>query len=361
MRPQWMLKMSRPAISSTTACTSTVRNTATNLPAMIVPCRVGVVNRRGMVPSRSSVRIVRATLAAPKNMKKIIMPARMEPVTLTSVAGLADLRRALGDLEPGRDAARVGERLGRAGGHHGRGGAAGVPQGDGAGGGRAGAVEVGEHLADDALDDGAADLGGRVLVQLDLARGGGVAAVDDRGEVGGDDDGHLGVAVVDGLARGVRGRRGLRGEDVREVLAGEDLLDGGAGVLAGLGAALVQVRDHDLGRGDVEPAAPAEGEAEQGGQPQRRHQHHDQRRAVAQRAAQVLPGDGEDLAHCLLSESPAGQVQEHHLEVRLGDVDLRDARAGRGRRFEQPRQHLVRVLREQHGLILFDVDLLDAR
>ena len=51
---------------------------------MITPCRVGVVNRRGMVPSRSSVRIVRATLAAPKNMKKTIMPERMEPVTLTS-------------------------------------------------------------------------------------------------------------------------------------------------------------------------------------------------------------------------------------------------------------------------------------
>ena len=37
-----------------------------------------------MVPSRSSVRIVRATLAAPKNMKKIIMPERIDPVTLTS-------------------------------------------------------------------------------------------------------------------------------------------------------------------------------------------------------------------------------------------------------------------------------------
>ena len=35
----------------------------------------------------------------------------------------------------------------------------------------------------------------------------GVAAVDDGAEVRGDDDGHLGVAVVDGLARGVRGRR----------------------------------------------------------------------------------------------------------------------------------------------------------
>ena len=42
------------------------------------------------------------------------------------------------------------------------------------------------------------------------------------------------------------------------------------------------------------------------------------------------------------------------------DVDLGDARAGRGRRLEQPRQHLVRVLREQHGLVFLDVDLLDA-
>ena len=75
-------------MSSTIACTSTVTNTETNLPAMIVPCRVGVVNRRGMVPSRSSVRIVRATLAAPKNMKKIIMPARIWPVTLTSFSVL---------------------------------------------------------------------------------------------------------------------------------------------------------------------------------------------------------------------------------------------------------------------------------
>ena len=51
---------------------------------MIAPCRVGVVNMRGMVPSRSSARILRATLAAPKNMKKIIMPARIWPVTPTS-------------------------------------------------------------------------------------------------------------------------------------------------------------------------------------------------------------------------------------------------------------------------------------
>ena len=84
--PHWMPKIRRPAMSSTTACASTVRNTETNLPPMIVPCRVGVVNRRGMVPSRSSVRIVRAALPAPKNMKKIIMPERMDPVTLTSVS-----------------------------------------------------------------------------------------------------------------------------------------------------------------------------------------------------------------------------------------------------------------------------------
>ena len=56
-------------------------------------------------------------------------------------------------------------------------------QGDGAGGGRAGAVEVGQHLPDDALDDGAADLAGRVLVQLDLAGRRRVAAVDDGAEV----------------------------------------------------------------------------------------------------------------------------------------------------------------------------------
>ena len=89
--------------------------------------------------------------------------------------------------------------------------------------------------------------------------------------------------------------RRARLEHVLEVLAREDALDGGAGVLAGLGAALVQVRHHDLGGGDVEAAAAAEGEAEQGGERQRRDQHHDQRRQVAQRAAQVLPGDGEDL------------------------------------------------------------------
>ena len=100
-------------MSSTIACTSTVTNTETNLPAMIVPCRVGVVNRRGMVPSRSSVRIVRATLAAPKNMKKIIMPARMWPVTLTSVSVLPACRRALADLQAGRDAAGVAERARR--------------------------------------------------------------------------------------------------------------------------------------------------------------------------------------------------------------------------------------------------------
>ena len=49
-----------------------------------------------MVPSRSSVRIVRATLAAPKNMKKIIMPARMEPVTLTSLLRRAGLAASAG-------------------------------------------------------------------------------------------------------------------------------------------------------------------------------------------------------------------------------------------------------------------------
>ena len=107
-----MQKIRRPAMSSTTACTSTVTNTATNLPPMIVPCRVGVVNRRGMVPSRSSVRMVRATLAAPKNMKKIIMPERTAPVTLTSFSVLPTLRRALRDLQAGGDAAVVAERLG---------------------------------------------------------------------------------------------------------------------------------------------------------------------------------------------------------------------------------------------------------
>ena len=35
--------------------------------------------------------MVRATLAAPKNMKKIIMPERMEPVTLTSAPDLPTL------------------------------------------------------------------------------------------------------------------------------------------------------------------------------------------------------------------------------------------------------------------------------
>ena len=34
-----------------------------------------------------------------------------------------------------------------------------------------------------------------------------------------------------------------------------------------------------------------------GGQSQRRQQHHGQRRHVAHRAAQVLPGDGDDAAH----------------------------------------------------------------
>ena len=42
--------------------------------------------------------------------------------------------------------------------------------------------------------------------------------------------------------------------------------------------------------------AAAEGEAQQGGQSQRRQQHHGQRRHVAHGAAQVLPGDGEDAA-----------------------------------------------------------------
>ena len=83
-------------MSRTTACSSTVTKTPTNLPPMITPWRVGVVNRRGMVPSRSSVRIVRATLAAPKNMKKIIMPERMEPVTLTSFS----VAPALGERWP---------------------------------------------------------------------------------------------------------------------------------------------------------------------------------------------------------------------------------------------------------------------
>ena len=81
--------------------TKTVEEHGANLPPMIVPCRVGVVNRRGSVPSRSSVRIVRATLEAPKNMKKIIMPARIWPVTLTFLLRLAGLRGALAELQAG--------------------------------------------------------------------------------------------------------------------------------------------------------------------------------------------------------------------------------------------------------------------
>ena len=149
---------------------------------MIVPCRVGVVNRRGMVPSRSSVRMVRATLAAPKNMKKIIMPARIWPVTLTSFSVLpacgerwliwrpAETPPAWLNCSAAVPASLRGRRVAR------RVGA----QGDGAGRGRAGAVEVGEHLPDHALDDGAADLAGRVLVELDLARRRRVAAVARR-------------------------------------------------------------------------------------------------------------------------------------------------------------------------------------
>ena len=68
------------------------------------------------------------------------------------------------------------------------------------------------------------------------------------------------------------------------------------------GRRLVQVREGHLGGGDLEAvAAAAEGEAQQAGQRQRRHQHHHQRRHVARRAAQVLQGDGEDLASRIAS------------------------------------------------------------
>src|SRR5664280_2668921 len=52
------------------------------------------------------------------------------------------------------------------------------------------------------------------------------------------------------------------------------------------------------------------------------------------------------------AQGPAGEVQEDHLEVGLGDAHLSDARAGRGGRLEEPRQHLVGVLDEEHGVLL---------
>src|SRR5450756_1036465 len=62
----------------------------------------------------------------------------------------------------------------------------------------------------------------------------------------------------------------------------------------------------------------------------------------------------------LLPQRPAGEVQEHHLQVGLGDVHLGDARACRSGRLEEPRQDLVGVLHQQHRTVFVDHRLGDA-
>ena len=64
-----------------------------------------------------------------------------------------------------------------------------------------------------------------------------------------------------------------------------------------------------------------------------RDQHHGQPREAAVDVADVLPGDAEgphvgSPRSALVSEGAAGEVQEHHLQVGLGQADLGDAGAG---------------------------------
>src|SRR5665647_3314657 len=83
-------------------------------------------------------------------------------------------------------------------------------------------------------------------------------------------------------------------------------------------------------------------------------------RAVLRRSFQAMARIFVIEPGLLLPQGPARQVQEHHLEIGLGDVDLGDARAGRDGRLKEPRQHLVGVLREQDRFVLLEVDLLDS-
>ena len=157
----------RPPTSRTTVCTVTVRKTEANLPPRIVPVDVGVVIMRGRVPSWSSVRIVRATLEAPKNMKKIIMPARIRPmVEVSSPSSSSGAGRPVGEDEGLVRAAVLHEGGGR--------GLRGVVVAGGAAGhgrrdrrGRPRPVEVEQRLGHDRLGDGGAELLRRVHVQLD--------------------------------------------------------------------------------------------------------------------------------------------------------------------------------------------------
>ena len=77
--PQWAPKSRRPATSRITVCRSTTANTAMYLPASITLRGVGVVNRRGSVPSRCSSMMLRAGVAAPKSVKNSIMPMSTWP------------------------------------------------------------------------------------------------------------------------------------------------------------------------------------------------------------------------------------------------------------------------------------------
>ncbi len=129
---------------------------------------VGVVSMRGKVPAASSVRIVRATLEAPKNMKKTIMPARIRPTgaTLSPSSPPLAQRFPVGEDETLARAAVLHEAGGR--GLRGgvvAGGPAGHRRRDRRG--RPRPVEVEQRLRHDRLGDGGPELLRRVHVQLD--------------------------------------------------------------------------------------------------------------------------------------------------------------------------------------------------
>src|SRR5665647_1431278 len=365
-RPQSMLKMKRPATSRITACAVTVTKTLLNLPLRIVCRGVGVVNSRGSVPARSSSRIVRATLLAPKNMKKIIMPARMVPVTPTSLVLsppgscgarcvtltpaaappsrmylAAACRASLSARAPAPFA--VASRLATT-------AAARAPLKPSSAWPTMLSVMappiscVGFSYTSMAVF-GAVELMPTMTPLKSKGMITAAAAVPSSTL--------LRAAAADGLSLTVM--MSLRsGLFMTPTTTAPAFSTGPASPVSALATATLVAEIEKLW--PLPKAKPSRAARASGAS---------SIMASAGTLRMVLRRSFQAMARMrlnavLLPQGPAGEVQEHHLEVGLGDVHLGDARACRGSSRRPPRQDLVGILHQQHGMVFVDHRLADT-
>src|SRR5450830_1195924 len=365
-RPQSILKMKRPATSRITACTVTVTKTLLNLPLRIVCRGVGGVNSRGSVPARSSARIVRATLSAPKNMKKIIMPARMVPVTPTSLVLLPPGSRGARCVTLTPAAAPPSRMYFAAACRASLSARSSAP------------LAVASPLA--------ASAAARAPLKPSSAWPTTLSVMAPPISCVGFS--YTSIAVF-GAVELMPTMTPLKSKGMitaAAVLPSSTLLRAAAAdglsltVMMSLSSGLFRTPTTTAPAFSTGPAAPVSAlatetlvaESEKLWPPPKAKPSSAARasgassimasagtlRIVLRRSFQAMATMR--LIAVLLPQRPAGEVQEHHLEVGLGDVHLGDARACCSGRLEEPRQDLVGVLHQQHRTVFVDHRLGDA-